>query len=233
MVQEIMPDHMLRRAGVLPDNGPAVDRIRGAVNRASRPTPRMLTAIDNMLRKLKHHNPDVWRKASDFIDAHRETMTFDQARETIQRLIAQLDAPAAVTTTTVEPVNHREAWAEWRTLAAKLVEMGGRHGARFAVDTEDGATNLTAFWWIVPNEGPHGTRYFIRQVIGGQGAVRVRMSPEAMISIARKIIDADPKEAMLRFGREIGECGHCGRTLTNDDSRARGIGPVCARGKGW
>ena len=41
-------------------------------------------------------------------------------------------------------------------------------------------------------------------------------------------IALDPREAMLRYGREIGACGHCGRTLTDAESRAAGIGPVCA-----
>ena len=30
-----------------------------------------------------------------------------------------------------------------------------------------------------------------------------------------------------------GSCGHCGRTLTNEESRARGIGPICAGKMGW
>ena len=46
-------------------------------------------------------------------------------------------------------------------------------------------------------------------------------------------IASDPKAAMLRYGREIGSCGHCGRTLTNPDSIVRGIGPVCASHMGW
>lgn len=41
-------------------------------------------------------------------------------------------------------------------------------------------------------------------------------------------IEADPMAALTRYGREIGVCGVCGRTLTNEDSRAAGIGPVCA-----
>lgn len=45
-----------------------------------------------------------------------------------------------------------------------------------------------------------------------------------------ELIAQDPKEAMLRYGREIGACGHCGRTLTDEQSRAYGIGPIC-RGK--
>lgn len=46
-------------------------------------------------------------------------------------------------------------------------------------------------------------------------------------------IKADPKAAMLLYGRELGVCGHCGRTLTDEQSRANGIGPVCAKGMGW
>lgn len=43
------------------------------------------------------------------------------------------------------------------------------------------------------------------------------------------LIAEDPAGAASLFGHEYGRCGICGRGLTNDDSRARGIGPVCAR----
>ena len=46
-------------------------------------------------------------------------------------------------------------------------------------------------------------------------------------------IEEDPAEASMRFGREIGECGICGRTLTDEHSRARGIGPICAAKVDW
>ena len=46
-------------------------------------------------------------------------------------------------------------------------------------------------------------------------------------------IAADPQAASVRYGREIGACGVCGRTLTDEDSRARGIGPICADKMGW
>jgi len=42
------------------------------------------------------------------------------------------------------------------------------------------------------------------------------------------LIKADPREAMERYGQELGICGRCGRTLTDEESRARGIGPICA-----
>lgn len=46
------------------------------------------------------------------------------------------------------------------------------------------------------------------------------------------LIAADPEAASRLYGREIGHCGRCGRSLTDTESRAQGIGPVCAS-KGW
>jgi hypothetical protein len=42
-----------------------------------------------------------------------------------------------------------------------------------------------------------------------------------------------PEAAMIRYGMEIGRCGICGRTLTREESRERGIGPICAAKQGW
>lgn len=41
------------------------------------------------------------------------------------------------------------------------------------------------------------------------------------------LIAQDAEEASLRYGRELGICGDCGRTLTDETSRARGRGPIC------
>lgn len=46
-------------------------------------------------------------------------------------------------------------------------------------------------------------------------------------------ITADPKEAMARYGHEIGRCGVCNRTLTDPESIAIGIGPVCIEKAGF
>ncbi len=57
-------------------------------------------------------------------------------------------------------------------------------------------------------------------------------------AIAKKVevltaIAQDPAEASRRYGQEIGSCGVCGRTLTDETSRAYGIGPVCRQQTGW
>jgi uncharacterized protein DUF6011 len=41
------------------------------------------------------------------------------------------------------------------------------------------------------------------------------------------LIAQDAHAAMIRYGHELGECGRCGRTLTDEASRAAGIGPIC------
>jgi hypothetical protein len=185
-------------------------------------------------KKLRPINPDAADAADEWFATNRDKLTKDQASEWIDRLKIKIAEGPVVSKTVGTPAPIKtNAWGTWRKLAAELVRVGGQHGARFAVDTENGAVNELAFWWIVKNDnGPNGTRYFIRQVIGGQGAVRVRMSPEAMVAIARKIEAAGPVQAMLRYGQEIGSCGHCGRDLTNDKSRAFGMGPKCRKDKG-
>lgn len=46
------------------------------------------------------------------------------------------------------------------------------------------------------------------------------------VGVLRKI-EVDIKEAACAYGREIGVCGMCNRTLTNAESIAAGIGPIC------
>jgi len=51
---------------------------------------------------------------------------------------------------------------------------------------------------------------------------------------AREVLDsilaAGTRAASVRYGHELGACGVCGRTLTDEDSRANGIGPICVLG---
>ena len=44
---------------------------------------------------------------------------------------------------------------------------------------------------------------------------------------------ADPAAAATAHGHEFGNCSCCGRELTNPESVARGIGPICAERWGW
>jgi uncharacterized protein DUF6011 len=59
--------------------------------------------------------------------------------------------------------------------------------------------------------------------------------PVKSVDRQARILDAvlaNVATALARYGQELGSCGICGKTLTDEDSRARGIGPVCLRNMG-
>ena len=59
-----------------------------------------------------------------------------------------------------------------------------------------------------------------------------RVNKFAAQAILAKIAE-DVQGAMTLYGQRIGRCGHCNRTLTDEASRARGIGPICYGKMGW
>jgi len=101
---------------------------------------------------------------------------------------------------------------------------------RYAVATEDGATNELAFYKVDHGKGRWAGRVFVSRIVGGNDDIAVR-GAGAKTVLAK--IAADPAAASAAYGHEIGACGVCGITLTNDESRARGIGPKCAAKHGW
>lgn len=116
--------------------------------------------------------------------------------------------------------------------APKEAKPRGEHwpdvpAGRYAITAPSGETK---FYKVDrPTEGPHAGRTFVK-VQASDELHRVYGSTALAVL---KEIAKDPKAAMIRYGMEIGACGHCGRTLTNPDSRAAGIGPICAGKMGW
>jgi hypothetical protein len=120
-------------------------------------------------------------------------------------------------------------------LKGRRTELGIRPGARnqkaeqpsvpeledglYALPTGADATNQVAFYRVYHFKG---RQYAVMQV----GPQEQRMSQAVAHSVMERIA-ADPLEAMRMYGRETGTCRDCGRRLTNDESRAVGIGPDC------
>lgn len=50
--------------------------------------------------------------------------------------------------------------------------------------------------------------------------------------MALEAIAKDPLAAGMKFGQEVGKCSKCGRSLTQDHTRARGYGDDCAEKMG-
>lgn len=110
---------------------------------------------------------------------------------------------------------------------AKIAEVPA---GRYAVATDDGATNELAFYKVDHGKGRWAGRVFVSRLVGGHEDIRV--TGKAALTILAKIA-VDAEAASARYGKEIGRCGVCHTTLTNDESRARGIGPKCAAKAGW
>ena len=108
-----------------------------------------------------------------------------------------------------------------------ITEHGVANG-RYAVTEADGV--LRFFRVNTPEEGRWRGRTFV-DVMASDERHPIK-DPKRRTAILA-LIAVDPKAAMLRYGQEIGSCGHCGRTLTNELSRQIGIGPICRGKMGW
>lgn len=97
---------------------------------------------------------------------------------------------------------------------------------RYAVEVDG---KLGFFKVDQPTEGRWAGYTFVKQMASDtEYAVRGDRKDLVLSAIANA-----PQAASVRYGREIGACGVCGRTLTDEGSRARGIGPICADKMGW
>lgn len=93
---------------------------------------------------------------------------------------------------------------------------------RYAVINEAGVTEF--FKVDCPTEGKWAGYVFVKQ----QASDDLYPVKGARKSDVLARIAADP-DALARYGQELGCCGRCGRTLTDEVSRATGIGPECAK----
>ena len=90
------------------------------------------------------------------------------------------------------------------------------------------ATDKRHFYQVdKPTEGKWQGYTFLKEIhIGGSdnGIRQIRNLNERQTIM--EIIDGD-LDALARYGRETGTCGVCHRTLTDPESVALGIGPIC------
>lgn len=103
--------------------------------------------------------------------------------------------------------------------AAKVDVPEGRYAVR-------GSDGVVKFYKVDrPTEGRWAGYTFVKvQASDDLYPVKGKGPREAVLAA---IAEAGIEASMTLYGRELGKCGHCGRTLTDEDSRARGIGPIC------
>lgn len=99
---------------------------------------------------------------------------------------------------------------------------------RYAV-TVKGDKGLSFYRVDRPSEGRWAGYVFVRQ-LASETEYPVRGERR---NVVLNLIARDAREAAVRYGHELGHCAICGRVLTDADSRAKGIGPICAERVGW
>lgn len=137
-----------------------------------------------------------------------DALTKSNASSLIEELLAQPNASAPGKSAPDEEVN---------------VPAG-----HYAVTGNDGTTD---FYRVDrPTKGKWAGWTFVKLQVSDDYQ---RVSQAQSDTILKRIEEAGPREAAIRYGHELGKCSLCNRTLTNNDSIEAGIGPVCARNVGW
>lgn len=80
------------------------------------------------------------------------------------------------------------------------------------------------FYRLAEGRGKWAGYMFVNRYISDDETRVSRAESDAV----RAIVAADPEAAGRRFADEFTRCWVCGRMLTDEESRAAGIGPVCA-----
>lgn len=99
----------------------------------------------------------------------------------------------------------------------------------YALTIDTDSNDVSFFKVDRPTEGRWAGYTFVKQ-FASDNEYPVKGARKDMVLAA---IAQDPKGASELYGRETKHCGVCSRKLTNDESRERGIGPVCASKMGW
>jgi hypothetical protein len=131
---------------------------------------------------------------------------------------------AHTTCPTVAPTATDDALDLSSVPAGRYAVPGGDTRLKVEIDRPD--QGKWAGWIFVRDAAEYGSQ----QKYGSQ---RPGQKYTGKIVAELRAIMADPREASAAYGRLTGTCGCCGRTLEDEVSVANGIGPICARKRGW
>jgi hypothetical protein len=188
-------------------------------------TAKMAWKVYYLLKELGEvkGQPFAPESVDEFVAGWQEA-TFQQTSETIDRLQDDIVKAKAARPSMTDVEGIRKAFAK--------TDLAGRPApkvpdGRYAIVSEPGddGRQVVKFYRVnTPTEGRWAGYTFVDvQASDELYPVKNRDARSAILNaIAR-----DVRGALQLYGQELGHCGHCGRTLTDDLSRERGIGPVC------
>lgn len=182
-------------------------------------------------RETLHGDPDYCRGCAEGwagakwhrVDCPRIQAIADAARAEGQRVVGTDD---------MRQVADRVSDNVW----APVTELRNRVKAHLHYETKQGTHKRMGHFaieaggtlkFLVIKEllaGRHAGRVFVDSM-GSDTAYPVK-APATLTAYLTAVL-ADPAAAAKRYSDEMDACNHCGRPLTNELSRSRGIGPEC------
>lgn len=148
-------------------------------------------------------------------------------RQAVTRAPAPVATPDPIATRKLEAsraaTDELPTFANARRLAADI--PAGRYAVR------EPAGEIKFYQIDKPTTGRWEGYVFLK--IQASDATFPIKSAARQMSVYGAILDAGVQASSELYGRTLGSCGVCGRTLTDPDSIARGIGPHCAAKMGW
>lgn len=159
-------------------------------------------------------------------------LTFCATCATTDPAVALAEAKAKEAAEVAAAEAKREQMRRVRALIFQLkdrVQDTRDHAVRFVVpgtvlDVDNSEAAYKVCW---------GAKVFVVRQTGAPGSVRsVNLgldSIEKLLTHVLGMTNAELVEAQSLYGQHFHECGRCGSPLSDDDSKARGLGPDCAR----
>lgn len=176
-------------------------------------SPRLFDAVQDM-------DHDEFERYKTWLKSEAETLTLPKASEWIEKL---KELPSLRNTESGKvPDNIPDVPA-----GRYAIEWGDPSGPR-SVRKHVGGLRF----YIVdkPTSGKWDGYVFLNEQSGDN---RIPIRQHHVKKLVFQRIAQDPKAATLLYGHKLGVCGVCGHSLTDENSRRLGIGPVCAKKRGW
>jgi hypothetical protein len=173
--------------------------------------------MDNLISWITEKDADLGAQARDWTDKMTAHGKWVAGRDTnVSRWIDSLKAKNA-------ELNAAARIAPKATNEPKADSDADVPDGYYAIEIDD-TTKFYRLRTAGKNSRYPGRRYLKVQASDEFHPIRSTATRNAVLAMIRK---AGIDDARRAYGRLIGSCGRCGRTLTDETSRARGIGPDC------
>lgn len=247
----IYQQHELTQAEIDRDNARnraiARNRKAGAVKRKDH-TPKVMTEmryhadamsepqeqlILSLLSDLERVDVVTYNQANTWFVTARDGMLKGQATDVINRLKLRINEAKAKR---IPPTASQEKASAATGAILGSMRVSAQSAQGWRNDTpRDKFTDVPDGYYAVETEDGHLAFYRVSTWKSGDRKVQVQASDtlhnmkgrKAADGVLAKVRDVTPPIAGKLYADHLGNCWKCGRTLTDEISRARGIGPVC------